>query len=530
LINPYTHEVTNYLNARKVFDLLVTCAWHTGDPGVIFIDSINEYNTVPDLGDIEATNPCGEQPLLPYEACNLGSLNLAKFIIPGTTDIDYTNLEKAVASAVHFLDNVITLNNYPTEDITEETHKTRKIGLGIMGWADMLMKMGIRYGTRKSILLAEEKMQFITDKGIEASSKLAEIRGTFPSYELSIFYDKDNDNNCIPMRNATVTTIAPTGTLSIIANCSSGIEPVFNFVYTKTILDNQTFHIVHPVFSELLEQHNIELTNERKQEVAEKGSVQDCDWLNDELKHILVTAFDISPKDHLDMQAAFQKHTHNAVSKTINLPEDATEDDIREIYLHSYYAGTKGVTVFRYGCKKGVLALKNKNKKDDKVEEHKTLRKPRKRPAITNGTTQRIATGCGNLYVTLNNDDIGFCEVFASMGKSGGCAASQLEACMRMASLALRVGIDPHVIVDQLSGIRCPTPTFGTGKMVYSCADGVSKIIGEMISVVDDNNPEDVETHKNHTHFIRPCPECGAGMESDGNCAVCRSCGYNLCG
>ena len=345
LINPRTNEVVEKMNARDVFNLIVTTAWKTGDPGLIFIDEINRHNPTPQIGAIEATNPCGEQPLLPYESCNLGSINLSKMVKDGK--IDWEKLRKIVRSAVHFLDNVIDVNKFPLPEIEKMTKANRKIGLGIMGFADMLIQLGIPYNSEEGIKTAEEVMKFITEEARKKSVELGIERGSFPNFKGS----KWEKEGYKAMRNATVTTIAPTGTISIIAGCSSGIEPLFAISFVRNVMEGTTLMEVNQLFEKVARESGF-YSNALMMEIAKKGSIQSIDEIPSDVKRVFVTAFDISPEWHVKIQAAFQRHTDNAVSKTVNLPNDATIGDVEKIYWMAYQLKCKGVTIYRYGSKK----------------------------------------------------------------------------------------------------------------------------------------------------------------------------------
>ena len=346
LINPRNKKIVKYVDPKRIFSLIAESAWECGDPGVIFIDTINRYNPTPHLGEIEATNPCGEQPLLPFESCNLGSINLANFVEDGK--INWEDLKEVIHLAVRFLDNVIEINRFSIPQINKITKLTRKIGLGVMGFADFLIKLNISYAEPKAIALAERVMKFINEESVKASQKLAIERGNFPAYPGSIWDKPDTPF----MRNATTTTIAPTGSISLIAGVSSGIEPLFGVYYERRTLGNIIIKEFHPLFIEILEKENYS-ENEIKsilEEVKEKGILKNIK-LPERIKKLFVTTYEISPDQHLAIQEAFQKYTHNAVSKTINLPKEATVENIKTIYLKAYKLGLKGVTVFRYGSK-----------------------------------------------------------------------------------------------------------------------------------------------------------------------------------
>ncbi|MCD6242113.1 vitamin B12-dependent ribonucleotide reductase [Candidatus Bathyarchaeota archaeon] len=343
LVNPRNKRKVRKLKARYVWNLIAESAWKSGDPGVVFIDEVNRHNPTPEVGRIEATNPCGEQPLLPYESCNLGSINLSRMVENGK--INWKKLRKTVRDAVHFLDNVIDANKFPLKKIEQMTKANRKIGLGIMGFADMLIKLGIPYDSEKALKLAEKLMKFITDEARKKSVELGEERGSFPNFDKSIWKDKYS-----AMRNATVTTIAPTGSISIIAGCSSGIEPLFAISFIRNVLGGTRLFEINPLF-ELTAKERGFYSAKLLEEIAKTGSVQKIKEVPDDAKKIFVTALDISPEWHVKMQAAFQKYTDNAVSKTVNLPFEASVEDVKKIFELAWKLKCKGVTVFRYGSK-----------------------------------------------------------------------------------------------------------------------------------------------------------------------------------
>ncbi len=514
LYNPRTGEEVGRDSAAEVFDMIVKSAWSSGEPGIIFLDRINRSNPTPHLGEIESTNPCGEQPLLPYESCNLGSINLGRFVHGGR--LDYQALKETVHLAVRFLDNVITVNKFPIEEIREKTLLTRKIGLGVMGFADMLIAMGIPYNSPEAQRLAEEVMGFIQRESKAASAELGRERGNFPAYEGSIY-----DDPATPfMRNATTTTIAPTGTISIIAGASSGIEPLFAVSFVRKVLDGNELVEAHPLFVEMMKERGL-YSEELMAEIAKVGSVQGVKEVPEDLKRIFVTSMDVTPEEHIAIQAAFQRHTDNAVSKTINFPEEATVEDVKRAYLLAWKEGLKGLTIYRYGSRPVQVLNLKKEKKDEGRE--RTVHKigPRPRPARTRGVTERVRTGCGNLYVTVNWDDRDICEVFAQMGKAGGCAACQMEAESRLISLALRSGIEVRSIVKQLAGIRCPSPGWEEGGQILSCPDGMARVLSRVAQVEIEGGDSGLGG--------RNCPDCGATLEAEGGCFVCRSCGFSRC-
>ncbi len=548
LVNPRTGEKVKELRAREIFDRIVEAAWRNGEPGVVFIDRLNASNPTPHLGNIESTNPCGEQPLLPYESCNLGSINLAKMCYHDGEKmaVDYEKLRSVVWDAVHFLDNVIDVNKYPLPEIERMTLANRKIGLGVMGWADMLIQLGIPYDSEEAEKLAEDVMSFIQREAREASAELARERGNFPSYTGSIWDRPDTPF----MRNATTTTIAPTGSISIIAGCSSGIEPLFAVAFVRKVLDGTELVEVNEHFEKMARERGF-YSEELMKKVAERGSVRDLDEVPDDLKRIFVTAHDISPEWHVRIQAAFQKYVDNAVSKTINFRRDATVDDVRKAYLLAYELGCKGITVYRDGSREQqVLSVPGKVQPTSPYPQVE----PRPRPEVTQGVTMRINTGCGKLYVTINEDEYGICEVFAQMGKAGGCAYSQIEATGRLISLALRSGVKVESIIKQLMGIRCPSPAWQNGGSVLSCSDAIARALREYIEGKvkrGDISPEakiqqspkreistDLKssiskifelTSRTASEKMGACPECGGAVEHEGGCIVCRSCGFSRC-
>ncbi len=356
LVNPRTQTIVSRLRAREIFDLIVKQAWKNGEPGIIFLDRLNRDNPTPKLGEIESTNPCGEQPLLAYESCNLGSINLSRIVRNGK--IDYEKLRQIVHIAVHFLDNVIDVNKYPLKEIEEMTKANRKIGLGVMGFADMLVHLGVPYNSEKAIRTAEEVMSFIWHESEKASAELAKKRGPFPNFNDS----KYASNGGPELRNATTTTVAPTGTLSIIANCSSGIEPLFAICYVRNVMDNTELLEVNPLFEKIAYERGF-YGEDLMRRIAERGTVQGMKEVPKDIQEIFITAHDVSPEWHVRIQAAFQKYTDNAVSKTVNFPKDATIEDVRKVYMLAYKLGCKGVTIYRDGSRESqVLNIGSVNK------------------------------------------------------------------------------------------------------------------------------------------------------------------------
>lgn len=565
LIDPHTKQPVSSLNAKEVFDNIVSMAWNNGEPGIIFLDRINKANPTPGLGEMESTNPCGEQPLLPYESCNLGSINLVKMIKKNGLkyELDYARLGETVDKAVHFLDNVIDVNKYPLEEIDNMTKSTRKIGLGIMGFADILFYLGLPYNSDEAVELAEKIMEFIDKRSKKKSSELAAQRGTFPAYEKSIF-----KANGIELRNSTTTTIAPTGTISIIAGASSGIEPLFAISFVRNVMDNDKLVEVHPYFEEVAKERGF-YSDELMERIASEGTLAHIDEIPEDVKNVFVTAHDISPIWHIKMQAAFQNHVDNAVSKTVNFKHEATKEDVEEVYTLAYKLGCKGVTIYRDGSRQDQVlsTAKKEESKKDKEQNNENAIKPRMRPAITQGMTEKVRIGCGNLYITVNYDENGICEVFTNVGRAGGCP-SQSEATSRLVSIALRSGMDVKSVVEQLKGIRCHSTLRqrGTNKdiKVLSCPDAIGKALERVMNTyVDEEHPTvndiamEIEREtKNISDSCccapnneilgegeisvsletkpqskgNTCPECGNGLEHEGGCVICRSCGFSKCG
>jgi len=538
LLNPRSGELVRTIPARQIFDKIVANAWRSGEPGIVFLDRINRDNPTPAQGSIESTNPCGEQPLLPYEACNLGSINLAKMVSPsdGNAAIDWDRLRDTVHLAVHFLDNVIDQNHYPLPEIAEMARGNRKIGLGVMGWADLLVHIKVPYDSEEALNLAEKLMEFIHREGIAASVQLATSRGVFPHFEQSLYA-----TNGPRLRNATITTIAPTGTLSILAGCSSGIEPLFAIIYLRTVMDKTQMKEINPYFEHLAKLRGFH-SPELMHAIAERGSIRGLDDVPKDIQAIFPIAYDVSPESHLRMQAAFQRHTDNAVSKTVNFPKEATEQDVERVFLLAFREGCKGVTIYRDGSRQEqVLSIPSNGKKEKNWEEmaqgrHKVARE---RPKMTHGTTERVETPRGRIYVTVNEDEAGVCEVFVESRDQ------EADGLSRLISLALRAGVDPQEIIEQLW--RCESreaindfSADGTRVLVRSIAQGVALAMGRRVWGPGYAGPFSHRT--NNGLFTKPsaepagkrtiggvCPECGNTLEYVEGCLVCRYCGYSKC-
>ncbi len=524
LLDPSTGKERSRLKAREVFELLVHKAWASGDPGIVFLDRINRDNPTPTLGEIESTNPCGEQPLLPYEACNLGSINLSRFVNNSLEGgVDWDELGKTIALCVRFLDNVIDGSKFPLERITQTVQQNRKIGLGVMGWADMLFELKIAYDSQEAIDLAEKTMQFVQDEGRKASANLAIERGPFPSFSESIFAKAGME----PLRNATITTIAPTGTLSILANCSSGVEPLFALSFARNIMDGERLVEINPYFEAALTKEGCH-SPELMEEVAGKGSIQKLEYLPEDIRRVFVTAMDIAPEWHLRMQAAFQRHTDNAVSKTVNLPASATPEDIYAIYWMAYQEGCKGVTVYRDGSKSTqVLTTGDSKNQDEASGGIAPSIRVRKRPDYVVGFTQKVQTGLGGMYLTVNEVDDKPFEVFATIGKSGHSVTAKAEAIGRLVSLALRSGVDVGDVVAQLKGIGGEHPVFQQKGLLLSIPDAIAWVLEKRYMTGAKQKASTGMVTRLDGHG---CPDCGEALVFQEGCHICPSCAYTRCG
>jgi len=557
LINPKTKEVSGKLSAKLVFDEIVKSAWKTGDPGVIFIDRINvgASNPVPLLGPIESTNPCGEVPLYPFDSCNLGSIFLAYFVKETKNEVDWEKLEKAIRLAVRFLDDVIEVNPYTLPEIRQTTLAIRRIGLGVSGWADLLIDLGIPYDSDKALSLAEKLISFINEKAKEESRELAKERGPFPLWQESIY------RNEFPRRNSTMTTIAPTGTISIIAGSSSGIEPLFAIAYRHIVHDknlDRELSFINPKFEELMKKKGL-WTEAVEKKVTETGVVRSLGETPDDIRKLFGTAQEIDPVWHIRMQAAFQKYTENAVSKTINLVHEATADDVKKAYLAAWDFGCKGITVFRDGCKEAqVLNLGLKEKTTNGETKDPLISRPFK----VSGSTYRILTPMGTAFITINENNLNEpLELFINIGKAGSDLAAMAEALGRTISTAFRFKGELSArerakeIAHQLSGIGGRRSIgFGPNK-ILSLPDAVSialsyhysfKINGNGVSLSETesvvaakvresgiNDHATVSVSLNGTSLARPgdiCPACGSNtLVYEEGCSKCHACGHSEC-
>ena len=547
LINPRNGKITGQLNAKVLFETITNMAWKTGDPGLIFLDVINRDNPNPQLGEIESTNPCGEQPLLPHESCNLASINVARMvtIADGDTVMNWERLDETVDIAVHMLDNVIDMNNYPIPEIAEMSRKTRRIGLGVMGLSDLLIEMGLRYDSEEALDMTRELMQHILERTHHASSELASARGPFPAWEGSIYNRPGEEGGVRPMRNSAPTTIAPTGTISIIAGASSGVEPLFALSYVRNVMDNTKLVEGNPYFEAVARQEGF-YTEELMEELARTGSLEHLD-IPEWVKDVFRVSHDIPPEWHVKMQGAVQEYVDNSVSKTINFPNDASVEDIAGAYMMAYELGCKGITVYRDGSKEGQVLSTGETGQTETGDSD--VLTPRKRPQSIRGVTERVRTGHGNMYVTINFDeaDTPF-ELFGNLGKAGGCDSAQLEAISRLVSLALRSGIEAATVIEQLRGITC-CPAWDEGTLVRSGPDAValalerhtagtpsreetgasSEMQLKFTPQIATNGNGNGNGHVKEILNARKCPECNTPVIFEEGCMKCVACGWNKC-
>jgi ribonucleoside-diphosphate reductase alpha chain len=548
LISPKTKEVTGIISARRIFDEIADGAWKSGDPGLIFIDRINAgtANPVPALGPIESTNPCGEQPLYPFDACNLGSIFLTYFIKDndGKKDVDWVKLKKVVHKSVRFLDDVIEVNPYPLDQVRKTVFNSRRIGLGVGGWADMLISLGIAYDSDEAMNLGEKIMKTVQDEAVSESRKLAKERGPFLLWPVSIYREE------APRRNSTVTTIAPTGTISIIAGASSGIEPMFAIAYQHIVKDkhlDRKMSFVNPEFEKVARDRGF-WSEELMSKVAEKGVVRDIPEIPEDVRRAFGTAHEIDIEWHIKTQSAFQKYTENAVSKTINLRHDATVDDVKKAYLLAWESNCKGITIFRDGSKgEQVLNLGISEKKLE-VSEEQTQSKQliQDRPVRVDGATYKIITPLGSAFITVNQDPEGNpFEVFITIGKAGSEVAAMAEALGRMISTTLRFGNHkPPIerareIVEQLRGIGGSRSVgFGPNK-IRSLPDAVAKALslhfgfgghGESHQIPLQIQIEEPVAKMETEKVGDICPSCGSpALVYEEGCAKCHACGHSEC-
>jgi ribonucleoside-diphosphate reductase alpha chain len=572
LRDPATGQEAGRMDAREVFDRIVEGAWRNGEPGVIFLDWVNADNPTPHLGRITATNPCGEQPLLPHESCNLGSIVLSRMVryTPEGAEIDWEKLRRTVHLAVRFLDNVIDANRYSVPDIERMTKLTRKIGLGVMGFADMLVRLGVAYDSQEGLEIGQEVMRFIRQEADAASVALAEQRGVFPAFPGS----RHDTPGGLRVRNACRLTVAPTGTISMIAGCSSGIEPLFALAFRKhNILEGQTLYYVDAAF-EAIARHEGFFSDALAERLSQGASLKAAEDAPAWVRRLFATAPDTSPEWHVRMQAAFQDHTDAAISKTINFPHEATQEDVRRAYLLAWELGCKGITVYRAGSREKEVLTAGTQETGGKKQalgdgDAKPLKpdsyplRPRERPALVRGITERIRTGHGNIYITINFDeaDQPF-EVFATLGKAGSSDSAQLEAVARLVSMALRAGVDPEEVVAQLRGIT-DEPVWDSGVLIRSAPDALAHALARAIGLekggpysgqlslfqkervkggvaellpgasrlpVGTAPAAEINGNGNGRGGWGRCPDCSGPLVYQEGCLMCRECGYNKCG
>ncbi|MHB1193180.1 MAG: vitamin B12-dependent ribonucleotide reductase [Longimicrobiales bacterium] len=600
LVHPRSKKVLGQENAREIFDMIVRGAWLTGEPGTFFIDRANEFNPVPGLGSYEATNPCGEQPLLPYDVCNLGSINLGLFVRDGVRpgadpadEVDWDALRQVIHLSVHFLDNVIDANRYPLNEIHALAQNIRRVGLGVMGWADMLVRLGIPYDSAEGVDMGRRVMAFLDEESRKASEKLAEARGVFPAWAASVWGPDDTaahrtDGSRVrperALRNCNLTTVAPTGTISIFAGCSGGIEPLFAVAFMR----NQAGSLmpdVNPDFVRMAKEQGWH-SEGLMERIASEGHIH-FDEVPEEVQHVFRTAHDITPEWHVRMQAAFQEHCDSAISKTTNFPREATEADVRRIYELAFELGCKGVTVYRDGSREGQVLSTGKTAQtvagqdksaevaeleqqvaDAREEAHKlrvdmarlkaelaerdanagAARNKRQRPQALRGYTMKMMSPLGDLYVTINEDDQGRpFEVFCTLGKAGGAAMADAEAMGRLVSLALRSGIPIGRIKDQLRGISCDRAVGVGQNKVLSVPDAAGQAIERYLDEKEGiqealpllvptpqgaHHPQGSSYHRQQEQsFLGACPDCGGGqMVYEEGCMKCHICGFSQCG
>ncbi len=555
------------MSTKELFDEIVSYAWLNGEPGIVFIDEVNRTNPLPDLGEIRTSNPCGEQFLHAYDNCNLGSINLAAFVKAGKVDWDH--LRAATKTATRMLDNVIDLFDFPVAQVTEMASKNRRIGLGIMGFADMLFELGVPYNSPEGLALGEQVIRTINTAAHEMSQSLAKEKGVFPNLPLSIYAKKK-----IKMRNAALTTVAPTGSISMMLDCSSGIEPNFALSYVKQDKDGKQYHYFNRYFKDALAKCKLpkEKIEEAEQEIVKTGSIAKLTWLPEKLRETFVVAMDISAEDHMKMQAAFQRNVDNSISKTINFPNSATKEDVENGFVTAWRLKCKSCTVYREGSRevqilnlgtgeniKAPTELGGKSqttiaKSNLSIDAGRVAAK--ERPEVMSGKTYKVKTGYGNMYITINNDEDGVpFEVFATIGKSGGFFQEQSEGICRLISLALRSGVKVEQVINNLKGIRGPMPMMTNKGTILSLPDAIGRVLEEhvhgagvtsdgMIQVeVPEKEPAAIGaslfssgptvTGSAHdiadTGMMPGCPECGGPLYLGEGCLSCKNCGYSRC-
>ncbi|MDP3729349.1 MAG: adenosylcobalamin-dependent ribonucleoside-diphosphate reductase [bacterium] len=551
------------ITARELFNKIVDSAWTNGEPGTVFLDTVNKTNPLPRLGEIDACNPCGEQFLHHYDVCNLGSINLAKFVKGHA--VDWDRLRFVTRTGVRMLDNVIDRCTFPVQKVNDMARKNRRIGLGVMGFADLLFQLKVKYNSSDGFALAEKVMEFIQYVAEEMSRELAEEKGVFPNYDLSVFKDRG-----MKQRNVALTTVAPTGSIAMMFDTSSGIEPNFALFYTKQDKDGHQYQYLNEHFKEAFERRGIDI-EKVKDELIATGSIQNLKWLPEDLRNTFVVSMDMSADDHIGIQAAFQKHVDNSISKTINFPNSATHDQVAHGYIMAWKSGCKGCTVYRDGSRNVQIlnlgtgeniatpdSLGEESQQEKKAVTEAPKFSPKPRPEVLSGQTYKVKTGYGNLYVTINHDGNGDpFEVFTTIGKSGGFFQEQGEGICRLISLALRSGVKVDEVISNIKGIRGPMPVMTNKGTVLSLPDAIGQILDEHVRGLRGETPQisekTSETLDEHMRaetlspmyattvksgstgsiadigMMPGCPECGSGLEMGEGCLLCKSCGFSRC-
>src|SRR5438034_805600 len=555
LVNPRSKQVVGQLDAREVLDTIAYQAWKNGEPGLFFIDENNRRQPTPNVGEMEATNPCGEEPLLPYESCNLGSIDLQRHLkrdVRNKWEVDWEKLERTTRTAVRALDNVIDMSAYPIKEIEEMTDATRKIGLGVMGFARVLFALEVPYDSKEGVEWGRKIMKFIQEIGYDESAKLAEERGTYPAWEGSRQWEKG-----LKVRNSYVTTVAPTGTISMIADTSGGCEPEFSLIWYKRVMDGDELPYFLDYFEEVAKREGFWRDDLVQKILDNHGSPRGLKDVPEKWQRVFATAHDVAPEWHVRMQAGFQDYSDAAVSKTINMPREATGGDVKKAYLLAFDLKCKGITVYRDGSREdqvlniGVAEAEKPKKVHVEVPSETAVLRPRPRPDVITGRTQKILTGYGALYVTVNEDEKGLFEIFAQIGRGGGYTASFTEGIARLVSLCLRSGVPVDEIIDQLEGIRSPRIAVDHGERVYSIPDAIAKAIKRHIGMQKTGVQPPVETFdelggavetdvelekesRDAAELLRKglnpeCPECGKSLVFEEGCVKCHACGYSEC-
>src|SRR5712664_2714546 len=555
LVNPRSKQVVGQLDAREVLDKIAYQAWKNGEPGLFFIDENSRRQPTPNIGEMEATNPCGEEPLLPYESCNLGSIDLQRHLkrdARNKWEVDWEKLERTIRTSVRALDNVIDMSAYPIKEIEEMTDATRKIGLGVMGFARVLFALEVPYDSKDGVEWGRKIMKFIQEIGYNESAKLAEERGVYPAWEGSRQWEKG-----LKVRNSYVTTVAPTGTISMIADTSGGCEPEFSLIWYKRVMDGEELPYFLDYFEEVARRESFWREDLVQKILDNHGSPRGLKVVSEKWQRGFATAHDVSPEWHVRMQAGFQDYSDAAVSKTINLPREATVEDVKKAYLLAFDLHCKGITVYRDGSREdqvlniGVSEAEKPKEVRVEVPAESAVLRPRPRPDVITGRTQKILTGYGALYVTVNEDEKGLFEVFAQIGRGGGYTASFTEGIARLVSLCLRSGVPVDEIIHQLEGIRSPRIAVDHGERVYSIPDAIAKAIKRHIGMQKTGVQPAVETFdelggavetdiemekesRDAAELLRKglnpeCPECGKSLVFEEGCVKCHACGYSEC-